>query len=114
MTLAALRFRKAVHDDILEFHRRKQRRPSLIECEHGRNYLIEELTVITLQARALPSVKLYPGDELRCLNVVRHGLVAEAPHGLEREQFAQIKIETRAPITDLHRGSIVGVPGCGS
>jgi tRNA-dependent cyclodipeptide synthase len=90
--------RGAVDDDIKEFYRRKERAPSLIEAEHSRNYLIEELAVISLQARELPSVKLYPGDELRCLHVVRHGLVPEAPRGLEREQFARIKIETRAPM----------------
>ena len=58
---------------------------------------IEELAVITLQARALPSVKLYPGGELHCLNVVRRELVPEAPKGLEREQFARMSIETRGP-----------------
>lgn len=89
--------RQAVQDDIAEFYRRKGHAPSLIESEHSRNYLIEELAVITLQARDLPSLKLYPGGELRCLNVVRRKLVTEAPAGLEREQFAQIKIETRAP-----------------
>jgi tRNA-dependent cyclodipeptide synthase len=92
--------REAVHDDIMEFYRRKDRAPSLIEAENSRNYLIEELAVICLQARDLPSVKLYPGDELRCLNVVRHLLVPEAPRGLEREQFARIKIETRAPVPE--------------
>jgi hypothetical protein len=51
--------------------------------------------VITLQARELPCVKLYPGDELACLNLVRRGLVAAAPCGLEREQFAKVKFETR-------------------
>jgi hypothetical protein len=40
-------------------------------------------------------MKLYPGGELQCLNVVRCKLVAEAPPGLEPEQFAQTKIETR-------------------
>ncbi len=88
--------REAVHDDSVDFYRRRSRPPSLPELEHSRNYLLEELAVITLQARALPSVKLYPGGELRSLRVVRQGLVADAPQGLEREQFAQIKIETRS------------------
>lgn len=89
--------RAAVEADVNEFYRRKGRAPTPLESEHSRNYLLEELAVICLQARALPSVKLYPGGELQCLNVVRHGLAAEAPAGLEREQFAQVKIETRAP-----------------
>lgn len=88
--------REAVYDDVMEFHRRKDSKPSLAELEGGKNYLIEELAVITLQARELPCVKIYPGDELRCLNVVRNGLIAEAPKGLELEQFAKIKIEKRA------------------
>ena len=33
---------------------------------------------------------VYPGDELRCLSVVRHTLAPEAPRDLEREQFAKI------------------------
>jgi hypothetical protein len=31
----------------------------------NRDYLVEELAVICLRARALPSVKLYPGGELQ-------------------------------------------------
>jgi tRNA-dependent cyclodipeptide synthase len=89
--------RDAVHHDAMGFYRRKAYPPSLTELEHSRNYLVEELTVITLQARTLPSVKLYPGEELSCLRVVRQGLVAEAPRGLEREQFARIRFVTRHP-----------------
>lgn len=96
--------REAVADDIDEFYRRRRRAPSLVEQEHSRDYLLEELAVITLQARSLPSVKLYPGGELRCLHVVRHGEVPDAPRGLEREQFARIKIEAREPSPALLPG----------
>jgi hypothetical protein len=51
--------------------------------------------VIPLQARALQSVKLYPGGELQW-NVVRRQVVPEAPIGIEREQFARVSIETQA------------------
>lgn len=91
--------RDAVAADVADFYRRKDRAPTLREAECSRNYLIEELAVITMQARALASVKLYPGDELECLRVVRRGLVTEAPPGLEREQFAKVKLETRTPGT---------------
>ena len=87
--------RDAVHADVIEFHRRKYRTPSLTEMEHAKNYLVEEMAVMCLQARELPSVKIYPGDELSCLNVVRRGLVPEAPAGLEREQYAKIKFQPR-------------------
>ena len=107
--------RDAVHADILEFHRRKYRTPSLSEMEHARNYLIEEMAIICLQARELPSVKIYPGDELSCLNVVRRGLVPEAPAGLEREQYAKIKFERRGRLAAVREAMSLtyggGVPG---
>ncbi len=85
----------AVDADIDEFFRRQGRVPSAVERRHSRDYLIEELAVITLQARELASLKLYPGDELSCMNVVRRGLVSEAPTGLDREQFAKVKFHAR-------------------
>jgi tRNA-dependent cyclodipeptide synthase len=90
--------REAVDEDVAEFFRRKSGTATLREYEHSRDYLIEELAVITLQARVLPSVRLYPGEELHCLHVVRRGLVPEAPAGLEREQFAKVKFVTRGPV----------------
>ena len=88
-------FRQSVETDIDGFFRRQGRIPSDSDRRHSRDYLIEEVAVITLQARALASLKLYPGDELACLNVVRRGLVAEAPRGLEREQFAKMRFHER-------------------
>lgn len=99
--------REAIDGDVTEFYRRRGQQPSLGQREHSRNYLIEELAVITIQARELASVKLYPGEELRCLRVVRHGLVEEAPRGLEREQFARIGIETRAIRPNPNQGANV-------
>ena len=90
--------RNAVYDDAMEFFRRQQQTPSLTELEGSKNFMIEEMAVLTLQARALPSLKIYPGREWTCLNAVRSGLVAEAPKGLELEQYARIKLERRANI----------------
>jgi tRNA-dependent cyclodipeptide synthase len=87
--------RNAIRSDTEGFFRRHGREPTEAEREHGRHYLLEEVAVITLQARELASLKLYPGDELLCLSVVRRGLVPEAPRGLEREQFAKMKCHTR-------------------
>jgi tRNA-dependent cyclodipeptide synthase len=87
--------RETVHDDVMGFYRRKQCEPSLLELEHGKNFLLEELAVLTLQARELPGLRIYPGDELFCLNVVRTGQVPEAPAGVELEQFVKIKFKKR-------------------
>jgi tRNA-dependent cyclodipeptide synthase len=96
--------RDAVKSDTEGFLRRQGREPTDMERKHGRDYLIEEVAVNTLQARELSSLKLYPGDELLCLSVVRRGLVPDAPRGLEREQFAKVKFHTRGalkPANDL-------------
>jgi len=87
--------REAVESDIDGFFRRQQRNPSETDRRHSRNYLIEELTVATLQSRSLAGLKLYPGDDLLCLSAVRHGTIAEAPRGLEHEQFAKVRFHTR-------------------
>jgi hypothetical protein len=88
--------RQAVESDVDGFFRRQGRQPTTTDRQHSHDYLIEELAVSTLQGRALPSLKLYPGDELLCMNVVRRGLVAEGPRGLEREQFAKVKFHARS------------------
>jgi tRNA-dependent cyclodipeptide synthase len=105
--------REAVQKDIDDFYRRKTQIPSTWEQDCSRNYLLEELAVICLQARALPSVKIYPGDELACMNAVRRLLVPEAPAGIEYEQFAKIKFQMRSAASsyigdygpDLERGT---------
>jgi hypothetical protein len=60
--------------------------------------LLEELAVLTLQARELPGVRIYPGDQLASMQVVSHGLVPQAPRGLELEQFAEINLRSRRTI----------------
>ncbi len=89
--------RDAICRDTEEFFRRQGSEPTEADRKYGRDYLLEEVAVLTLQARDRPSLKLYPGNELECLSVVRRGLVPEAPRGLEREQFAKVKFHTRGP-----------------
>jgi tRNA-dependent cyclodipeptide synthase len=103
--------RNAVENDIDGFFRRQGRAPTDAERKHSRDYLIEELAVITLQAREMPSLKLYPGDELLCLNLVRRGLVPDAPNGLEREQFAKVKLHARGDVQAVNDRSTRPTPG---
>jgi tRNA-dependent cyclodipeptide synthase len=91
--------------DVDEFFRRQGRTVSEAKRQHSRDYLIEELAVFTLQSRALPSLKIYPGNEPACVNVVRSGLIVEAPKGLEQEQYARIKFHRRSP--DLRTNVLV-------
>lgn len=88
-------YRDAVESDVDGFFRRQGRAPTPAERQGSRDYLVEETAVMTLQVRSLAGLRIYPGDELLCLNVVRRGLVPEAPRGLEREQFAKVKFHTR-------------------
>jgi hypothetical protein len=88
-------FRSAIERDVDHFYGRKNNRDNEAGRIHSKDFLIEEVAVITLQARELPSLKIYPGDELDCLHVVRQGLVSNAPKGLENEQYAKIKFYTR-------------------
>ncbi len=87
--------RQTIESDVDGFFRRQGREPTPNDRQHSRDYLIEELAVNTLQARELSSLKLYPGEELLCLSVVRCGTIAEAPRGLEHEQFAKVRFHTR-------------------
>jgi tRNA-dependent cyclodipeptide synthase len=87
--------RQTIESDVAGFFRRQGREPTPNARQHSRDYLIEELAVITLQARELSSLKLYPGEELQCLSVVRRGTIAEAPRGLEHEQFAKVRFHMR-------------------
>lgn len=96
---AAPVFHDAIEADVDGFFRRQGREPTEVKRQASRDFMVEEVAVITLQARTLPSLKLYPGDELACLNVVRRGLIPEAPRGLEREQFAKVKFHSRGGLS---------------
>ena len=87
--------RNAVMEDIHNFFQRTERSASLRDKEGCKDFLIEELAVLTLQARELPSVRIYPGTELKCLAAVR-ACTTDTPKGLEQELFMRIKFEKRA------------------
>jgi tRNA-dependent cyclodipeptide synthase len=89
---------EAIERDIEAFHQRFGRAATKAEHEHSRDFLLEELAVLTLQARELPGVRIYPGDQLASMQVVSHGLVPQAPRGLELEQFAEINLRSRRTI----------------
>jgi len=88
-------FKEAVIEDSMEFYRRKGLPPTAKQVAHAIDYILEEVAVMTLQGRGMATVKLYPGEDLKCLNLLRNSLVADAPKGLEREQFAKIKFDRR-------------------
>jgi tRNA-dependent cyclodipeptide synthase len=90
----------AIENDVDMFCRRQNETMTATGRQHSRDFLIEELAVMTLQARELPHLRMYPGEQLDCVHAVRTGLIPEAPRGLEREQFARLDIRTRdlAPI----------------
>ena len=58
--------------------------------------VIEELAVHTLQAREYGGSRVYPGDQIESLGLVRSGGVPSAPFGLQQEQFIRINLERRA------------------
>jgi len=58
--------RHAIEIDVDEFFRRQGREPTETERKHGRDYLLEEVAVLTLQTRGSGQLKLYPGNELQC------------------------------------------------
>lgn len=87
--------REAVEHDVDGFYRRRSAKPSALAREHSKNFLLEEVAVICLQARELPSLRVYPGEQLMCLRAVSGGLVPEAPAGIEREQFARVKLDAK-------------------
>ena len=90
--------RAALAADLDAFFRRKGHPPDENELKHAKQFLMEELVVLTLQAREMPSVRLYPGKQLRCMQAVAGGLVPEAPRGLECEQFAKVTLRSRVEL----------------
>lgn len=58
-------------------------------------YVLEELAVITLHARAVPGARLYPSPNIESLALVEAGLVPQAPKGLERQQRIHLSIRSK-------------------
>ena len=93
--------REAVIGDVAGFYDRQEKVPTLRQQSASVNFLIEEMAVLTLQARALPGVRIYPGNELQCLALVRSKAV-DVPRGIEREQFMRVKFLRKTP-TNKHQ-----------
>ena len=87
----------ALRHDAEAFVVRQLRSGAKGSIEQSTCYLIEELAVITLQARELPApnARIYPGAELECFRVVARGLVEGAPHGLEGQYHTAINLKRR-------------------
>ena len=94
----------AVDADISTYANRLRNRGEDIPeawSETCRNYLIEELTGITLQARdtatagGYRTTRVYPSDEPQSSRLVRANEINEAPHGLSNEYYTAININHR-------------------
>lgn len=99
-------FSRAINADVESYFQRADIIPTLKQISFAKSFLIEEVAVITLQARELASLKVYPGEDLNCMKVVRCGLVEGAPKGLEREQHAKIKFGSRSSTHNLHSSGL--------
>ncbi len=95
-------FHDAVREDAETFCRRQNRLITGEMLRRSIDFLIEEVAVLSLQAMETKSVRLYPGEELACMQVVRRGLVPEAPNWLQNEQFAKIRLKVRNSFKAVH------------
>jgi tRNA-dependent cyclodipeptide synthase len=87
--------RPAVSADIDGFLARQARRGEPVGDQNpvraaSRDYLLEELAVITLQGRAERSARIYPGPELASFKALRAGSVDGSPAGLERDYYVHV------------------------
>ncbi|MGE3284177.1 MAG: hypothetical protein AB7O13_24800 [Alphaproteobacteria bacterium] len=96
----------AITQDVTNFAARQVAKGVSPRVEQSREYLLEELAAITLQARAVASARIYPGPELASFRAVAKGLVPDAPSGLERHYHTVIDFkrrplpqEAKAPVT---------------
>lgn len=86
----------ALDRDAAAFVARHRARDLNAAIEQSRGYLLEELAAITLQARAFPGARVYPGPELASFRAVAQGLVSDAPPGLERQYHTAVDFKRRA------------------
>jgi tRNA-dependent cyclodipeptide synthase len=99
--------RAAIAADVDGFMTRQDRQGAVVADADAmrrtsRDYLLEELAVITLQGRRQSSARIYPGPELGSFNAVRSGRVPAAPAGLERDYYVHVNLERRkAPAPHL-------------
>lgn len=87
-------FHEALEQDVTNFLARNTDNTALT-ATYCRAYILEELAVITLQARAQGGARLYPGAEMESLKLVRKRLVATAPLGLEHDYHVMLELKRR-------------------
>jgi hypothetical protein len=83
-----------IERDAQAFVTRQAGRGLGVPVEQSREYLLEELAAITLQARACPGARVYPGPQLESFRAVAAGVV-DAPRGLERQCHTAIDFKRR-------------------
>lgn len=86
-------FRDAMAQDIEYFLNRRGRQniptaktDHYIDCCY--NYLIEELAVHSVFFDAYPAISVYPGRQQKSFQLVRKGLIANVPTGMQKSQYA--------------------------
>jgi tRNA-dependent cyclodipeptide synthase len=90
---------RAIAADVEGFIERREKKGLLnagVARATSRAYLLEELSVITLQGAAERSARIYPGPQLECFKVVRDGQVPDAPAGLGRDYYVHINLERKS------------------
>lgn len=104
-------FRQAVGKDVRGYIHRRTRRGWNVSKEKALNacteYLLEEIAALTLFYRENPCVTVYPSAPLSCLEIVKQGKVKGAPHGLENEEYEQVRFVTR-PFNDNLPAQYIG------
>ncbi len=86
----------SVEQDIDRFLAKKSPNVSLaLAREYCRAFLIEELAVHTLQAKAYGGVRLYPGQQLHTKQLIRENTALPVPDGLNRQRFQSIRLVRR-------------------
>ena len=85
----------AIEHDARAFVERQAGKGVGAPVEQSRGYLLEELAAITLQARAYPGARVYPGPQLESFRAVAAGIVGDAPRGLERQYHTAVDFKRR-------------------
>ncbi len=67
---------------------------------HSLDFILEEIAVFIIQARELPSVRIYPGAGFEVFRRLRESPLDGVPTGMERDKFMRVKFESRdaAPV----------------
>ncbi|MEM1395826.1 MAG: hypothetical protein AAGH38_00055 [Pseudomonadota bacterium] len=99
-------FRAALLADIEgNFQRRFSERDDAFRARHfeqSKAYLIEELAVYSVMFETYPGVKLYPGKELRCFDLLRRQKIEGVPGSIhENSDFVRLGVhQLSAPSND--------------